>query len=314
MPGLLLPIHCFCDPKELTYKLLSMTYLKKHIGNMRYLAACLLVLLALSGCREGLAPVTGAEIIAGTTLITDIVKDITDVKVEAYTLLPSTSCPSQFDMKPHDITQLQQAKLVLLHGWQLNLANIRRTLEAAKVPEVKQRIIDVSGNWMVPGVQKEAVGKILDILIDYTPQSASLFRERAAVRVAAIEAAGAAARKALPPETAAGVAVLCHEMQAPFLKWAGYAVAGTFNRPEDWSVADAEALVKRGREHPVGLVVDNLQSGGLAMSMTLAGDIGAAYVMLSNFPGGFPDTPTWQEAFEENIRRLRKATVEAFVP
>ncbi|HOC67855.1 MAG: high-affinity zinc transporter periplasmic component [Candidatus Hydrogenedentes bacterium ADurb.Bin101] len=291
-----------------------MTFLRKHTGDLRYLLYGLLVIVALSGCSEKHSPIAGAEIIAGTTLITDIVKDISDLKVEAYTLLPSTSCPSQFDMKPHDITQLQQAELVLLHGWQLNLANIRRTLEAAQVPENKRRIIDVTGNWMVPEVQKEAVEKTRDILAEYAPQSASLFRERAAVRVASIEAAGAAAREALPPETAAGITVFCHEMQAPFLKWAGYAVVGTFNRPEDWSVADAEAMVKKGQEHPVGLVVDNLQSGGLAMSMTLAGDIGAAYVVLSNFPGGFPDTPTWQAAFEENIRRLRKATVEAPVP
>jgi len=51
-------------------------------------------------------------------------------------------------------------------------------------------------------------------------------------------------------------------------------------------------------------VADNLQSGGLSAGELLARDIGTAYLVLSNFPGGFPDTPTWQAAFEENIRRL----------
>ncbi len=285
-----------------------MTFLEKKIIYIRCLVPGLLVVLALQGCREGRLPSSAAEIIAGTTLITDIVKDISDIEVEPYTLLPSGSCPSQFDMKPLDITKLQQAELVLLHSWQLNLANIRRTLEAAKVPEDKQRIIDVPGNWMVPEVQKEAVGRIMDILIEYAPQSAAVFRERAAARVAAIEASSEAARKALPPETAAGITILCHEMQAPFLKWVGFVVAGTFNRPEDWSVADAEALVQTGREQHVGLVVDNLQSGGLAMSTTLARDIGAGHVVLSNFPGGFPETLTWQAAFEVNVRRLCDVT------
>lgn len=285
-----------------------MAFLKKHTGRLWYLLPGLLVAGVLTGCSGERSPVAGAEIIAGTTLITDIVKDISEVQVEAYTLLPSTSCPSQFDMKPHDITKLQQAELVILHSWQLNLANIRRTLEAAKVPEGKQRIIDVTANWMIPEVQKEAIERILGVLIDYAPESALVFRERAAARVAAIEAAGATAHKALPPETVAGIPVLCHEMQAPFLKWVGYPIAGTFNRPEDWSVADAAALVQIGRDRQVGLVVDNLQTGGLAMSTVLAGDIGAGHVVLSNFPGGFPDTPTWQAAFEENMRRLCDVT------
>jgi hypothetical protein len=43
------------------------------------------------------------------------------------------------------------------------------------------------------------------------------------------------------------------------------------------------------------------------MSETLARDIGAINVVLSNFPNGLPDTPTWQAAFMENIHRLLKA-------
>lgn len=281
-----------------------MVFVKKHTGDLWFLLTGLLVTVLLSGCSGVDAPGSGAEIIAGTTLITDIVKDISEVQVEAYTLLPSTSCPSQFDMKPHDITKLQQAELVLLHAWQLDLANIRRTLEAAKVPESKQRIVDVQGNWMIPDIQKEAVQRIMTLLVEYAPESEAVFRGRTVARVSAIEANSEAARKALPPETAAEITVMCHIMQEPFLKWAGFPIAGTFNRPEDWSVADAETLVQTGRDQQVGLVVDNLQSGGLAMSATLAKDIGAGHVVLSNFPGGFPDTPTWQAAFEENVRRL----------
>ena len=275
------------------------------------MAPVVLLVCALTGCHEGRVPVSGAEIIAGTALITDIVQDISDLKVEAYTLLPSTSCPSQFDMKPGDIIKLQQAELILLHSWQMSLGNIRRTLEAAGVTEGKLRVINITGNWMVPETQKEAVEAIRKLLTEHTPQSESVFRERAVARMAGIDAAAAAARKTLPPETTAPISVLCHAMQAPFLEWLGFPIAGTFNRPEDSSVAGAKALVQTGRDRHVRLVVDNLQSGGLAMSTTLAGDIGAAHAVLSNFPGGFPDTPTWQAAFEANIRRLRDATVEA---
>lgn len=273
-----------------------------------------LVLLALSCCREGARDGFHAEVIGGSSLITDILEDLSDMRVEAYTLLPSASCPSQFDMKPRDIQKLQQAQVVVLHPWQLQLANIRRTLEAAGTPPDRQRLIEVPGNWMIPEIQVQAVLEIKKVLSSYAPDSEPLFHERAEARIARIEAECAAARAVLPGEEAAAAAVLCHEMQAPFLQWAGFEVAGTFNRPEDWSVAETEALVRTGRASGVRLVVDNLQSGGLAMSATLANDIGAVHAVLSNFPGGFPDTPTWQDAFQRNIRHLREALDKAALP
>lgn len=268
----------------------------------RFTAAVLL--LSLAGCSAtDKAP--SMEIIAGTSLIADIIADLTDASVSTYTLLPSAACPSQFDMKAGDIGRLQQAGLIFLHPWQMQLANIRRVLEAANIPEDRVCIVEVPGNWMVPDVQIEAVKTLASLLTTLHPAEQTAIQQRVETRINEINVTTKKAKALI--NTAEGVPILCNEMQAPFLKWTGFDVVETYARPEDWSVAETERLVHIGRERKVVLMVDNLQSGGLRMSETLARDIGAANVVLSNFPNGLPDTPTWQSAFMENINRLNKA-------
>ena len=265
-----------------------------------------ILLLALAGCGAS-EKRNATEIIAGTSLIADIIADLTDASVATYTMLPSSSCPSQFDLKTGDIGRLQQAELIFLHPWQLQLANIRRVLDAAKVAEDRMRVVDVPGNWMLPDVQSAAVTALAAMLSDLYPEQRNIIQDRAERRRTTIHETGGWARKLLADTNAASVAVLCNEMQAPFVRWAGFDVVDTYARPEDWSVAETERLVQSGRDRKVALVIDNLQSGGLRMSETLARDMDAVNVVLSNFPNGFSDTPTWESAFMENINRLRKA-------
>jgi zinc transport system substrate-binding protein len=42
----------------------------------------------------------------------------------------------------------------------------------------------------------------------------------------------------------------------------------------------------------------------------MASEIGAVQVTLSNFPGGFDDTQTWEKAIEEDVNLLLEATAK----
>ncbi len=272
----------------------------------RLVAAWSIIGLALCGCgTSSEAPKVG--IVAGTSLIADVMGALSEEKVSAYPLLPSTSCPSQFDMKPGDLARLREASLVVLHPWQLQLANISRALDVAGVPEDKRRIVDVPGNWMLPETQAAAAHALSVLLSEMHAVPEDVLAERVENRIRMVETIAQDLRDQLAGRPGDSISVLCQEMQQPFIEWAGFVVVESYKRPEDWSVADTERLVRLGRERGVKLVIDNLQSGGARMSEALARDSGAVHVVLSNFPGGFPDTPTWASAFTENVGRLEDA-------
>ena len=50
----------------------------------------------------------------------------------------------------------------------------------------------------------------------------------------------------------------------------------------------------------MSLIIDNLQSGQDA-GAGLAEELGCTRIILSNFPGGFDDTKTWEKAIDKNI-------------
>jgi zinc transport system substrate-binding protein len=57
------------------------------------------------------------------------------------------------------------------------------------------------------------------------------------------------------------------------------------------------------------LVVNNLQDGKDA-GKALAEELGAKNLNLSNFPGGFDDTETWEKAIDRNIELILEAVAQ----
>jgi len=106
------------------------------------------------------SPAASVDIMAGSSLITNIIQDVADGKLEPRTLIPPGMCPGHYDVKPSDIEALANSKAIFIHDYQENFKNVTGLIEAAENPDLIVRVIDVKGNWMAPPVQAEAVDKI----------------------------------------------------------------------------------------------------------------------------------------------------------
>jgi len=84
----------------------------------------------------------------------------------------------------------------------------------------------------------------------------------------------------------------------------GLKVVATYGRAEDLTPAEWQRVTVAAREAGGRLVIDNLQSGANT-GVGLARELGAQHVTLSNFPGGFPHTASWESCLREAWRVLR---------
>jgi len=268
----------------------------------------LAVLLLTMSCTS--SPAASADIVAGSSLIADIAQDLTDGKMETRNLIPPGICPGHYDVKPSDVETLANSKVFIIHNWQQHMKNITELIEAADNPGLVIKIIDVPDKPMVPQVQAETIDKIAQALGEIDPENSAYYQGQAATRTQAILAKGEEVKGKLQDANVSGVKVVCVEYQAGFVEWAGFDVVSTYGRPEDLSVADVEKLVVEAKETGVALVIDNLQSGATATSAAMAQDIGAIQVTISNFPGGFEDTETWEKALAKNVDLLLEALHE----
>jgi len=250
------------------------------------------------------------DIMAGSSLIANIIQDVAGDKMETRTLIPPGTCPGHYDVKTSDIGALANSKALFIHNFQQNYENVTGAIEAAENPDLIIMVINITGNWMTPPVQAEAVGKIAQALGEIDSENAVYYAGNATERAQAILAKGEEVEDILSDAGVEQVKVICAEMQAGFVSWAGFDIVATFGRPEELSPTDLNQLVTEAKQSGVALVIDNLQSGTATLGAAIEQDVEAIPVTISNFPGGLENTETWEKAIDKNVDLLLEALNE----
>jgi zinc transport system substrate-binding protein len=271
-------------------------------------AVILLTLLVVPlGCTSEATP--KLKVVTTTSLISSIVEQVGGDKVQVANIIPPAQCPGQFDVKPSDVRMIADAKLFLMHGWQGELFT-QQLIQSANNPELKVISLSILGNWMTPAVQAQAVGNITSTLAEIDPQNAGYYQSNAESELAAITAKGNELETKLAAGNLSQVNVICDEQVTDFAQWAGFNVVASYPRPDAITPKILQGLIDQGQQSGVALVIGNLQSGTSDAGATMASGIGAVLVTLSNFPGGFDNTETWQKTIEKDVNLLLEATAK----
>jgi len=262
-----------------------------------------LVVLPL-GCTS--EATSNLKVVTTTSLIASIVEKVGGNKVDVANIIPPAQCPGQFDIKPGDVKMLSDAKLFLMHGWQGELFT-QQLIQSADNPELKVVILNIPGNWMTPTVQAQAVGNITSTLAELDPQNTAYYQSNAEAEIAAITVKDNELQTELVVGNLSQVKVICDEQMTGFAQWAGFDVVASYPRPENITPKILHDLIDQGKQAGVSLVISNLQSDSSDAAETIANGIGAVQVTLSNFPGGFDDTETWDKAIDNDVNLLLEA-------
>jgi len=256
----------------------------------------LTIIFMLLSCAQ-----PSADIMAGSSFITNIIQDVADGKVEPRTFIPPGVCPGHYDVKPSDIEALANCKAFFIHNYQQNYENVTGLIEAAENSDLVITVINITGNWMTPPVHAQAVDKIAQALGEIDPENAAYYEGKAEDRVQAVLAKGEEVEDRLLEAGVEEIKVICAEMQAGFVGWSGFDIVATFGRPEDLTPAQVAQLIGDAQEAGVALVIDNLQSGSATLGASMGQDVEAIPVIISNFPGGLENTETWEKAIDKNV-------------
>ncbi len=278
---------------------------RKFIASILIGAILLSLLLLPLGCTEESS--NQLKVVTTTSLIASIVEQVGGDKVDVANIIPPAQCPGHFDVKISSMKVLSDAELFLMHGWQGELFT-QQLIGSANNPQLKTVVLNIPGNWMTPTVQAQAVGNITSALANVDPENASYYQSNAQSYQSAITAKGAELKAKLDAGNVSQYSVICGEQISGFVVWTGLNVVASYPRPEDLEKGQTmQELIDQGKKAGVSLVIDNLQSGSPDAGVTMASEIGAVQVTLSNFPGGFDDTETWEKAIENDVDLLLEA-------
>jgi len=297
---------------------------KSNILAIATLALGLVIIPVLGGCAP--AETSQLKVVTSTSMMAQLVEWVGGDGVEVVNIVPPAQCPGHFDVKPGDIQKLADADLFLLHGWR-GEKFAQELIESADNPDLTVITIAVTGKfmkpvaklelpesltsdyWMTPPVQLEAAEMIADALCQVDAGNSAAYQEAAAEYKDEIEAKEAEIKAKLAQVNLSDVNVICSGMQAAFVRWAGLNIVATYGRPDSLTPQVVKELIDKGREAKVTLIIDNMHSGKDA-GAAVAEELGCQRIILSNFPGGFDNTETWEKAIDRNIELILEAVAQ----
>ena len=239
-------------------------------------------------------------IIATTTVLGSIVRDLVGDKAIVITIANPSICPAHYDIKPSDVVAFREAELILYHGFEPWVKQLKE-VSGSKAPLVK-----VSGPWNTPSNLKklyEYVAKVLSEKLGLDVSS-SLNKALRAIDETSLKLKSIAEKYGF-----SDIKVIVMKWQKPFIAWLGFRIVAEYPPPERLSTKDIVELEKLGMEEGVQLVIDNLQSGTW-FGEELARRIGAVHVVLTNFPGTGRGLNNVTKVMEYNVAQLVKALEE----
>jgi len=274
----------------------------------------LVAAVLLGGCSS--ASSAKLKVVTSTSLIAQIVERVGGDGVDVVNILPPAQCPAHFDVKPGDIQKLADADLFIMHGFK-GEKFAQELIASANNPNLTVVSLDVKAsstppnwtpppppaNYMIPAVQREATDKVATALSQVDTENSAIYQMSATEYKTVVALKETELKAILARVNPSEVSVICGGMQARFVQWAGFNIVATYGRPDSLTPQVVKELVDKGIESKVTLIIDNLQSGKDA-GASLAEELGCKRVILSNFPGGFDNTETWEKAIDRNIELI----------
>jgi zinc transport system substrate-binding protein len=256
--------------------------------------------LLLSGCST--EETSKIKVVTSTSLLAYIVQQVGGDRVYVVNLVPPAQHPGDFDVRPSDIQTLADASLFLLHGWP-GEGYADKLIASANNPNLTVVKANVDGNWMIPSVQLAATDRVADVLSQVDSENTSAYQKSAEEYKKSILSEESDIKSRLNKANVSQINVIASVRQADFLRWAGFNITATYTTPDSLTPNVVKDLVDQGRAAKVALIVNNLQDSADA-GKGLAEELGAKNLNLSNFPGGFENTDTWEKAIDKNVELL----------
>lgn len=240
--------------------------------------------------------------VLGSTLLEDIVSDLTAGRAKTRLLISGSACPGHTDVKASDLVFAANAQGIYVHPRQMTLPSLTQLFATKEQLRTRTHGIGVSGSWLIPDVQIQASRAVAKTLVQgETSDFSDAVYGRLQKRIERIKDFS----EGLEPVRTRfhGKPVVSALMQKDFVSWCGFSIAATFGGAESMNPKILAEIIALARKRRVIGVVENLQSGKEA-GLPIAEELKIPRAILSNFPGSDDNIPDYFSLVRENIRQL----------
>jgi len=262
------------------------------------IVAMLLSFIVFSPATQAIrAEADKPTVVATTTVLASIVRDLAGDKVIIEVVSSPEVCPAHYDIKPSDVDKVRRASLILAHGFEPWLKDL------VKASGSNASVVFVKGSWnTLPSLKDEYI-TVAEALKKYLGINVS---EELRKCLEAIDETSKWLVKYSEENGFIRVPVVVMEWQKPFVEFLGFNVVATYGPPEKVSLKQYQEVVENATKRRALLVMDNVQSG-TELGKKIAEEAGAVEVALTNFPGIAPGLNNVTEMMKYNAQLIAQA-------
>jgi len=206
----------------------------------RFIVILTIVGVTLSACGQPTSSSEAPVVLASTTFLTDITRNIAGDRVKVESLLPIGADPHSYQPTPQDVAKIEQSKLLIINGAEYehfleslleNAGGERKIIEASSGLRLRTDAESEQGVdphlWLDPNNVIIYVENIREGLTHFDPDGAAIYQSNADAYVAKLEALDAWIDEQvsqIPPERR--LLVTNHEALGYFAERYGFTVIG----------------------------------------------------------------------------------------
>lgn len=193
--------------------------------------------LLIAGCTPASSsPTADSAIIASTTFLADIARNVAGDRLKVESLLPLGADPHSYQPTPQDTSKVAESKLLIVNGAEYehfienlleNAGGERKVIEASAGISPREEAGDPH-MWLDPHLVVRYVENIRDGLIEFDPEGEAGYRSNAEAYIAELHSLDAWIVEQVaqvPPERR--LLVTNHEALGYFAERYGFTIAGT---------------------------------------------------------------------------------------
>ena len=295
----------------------------------RWIVLLSILVLILSACQTSSAsdsPEAAPVVLASTTFLADIVRNVAGDRVTVESLLPVGADPHSYEATPSDVTRIAGCKLLIINGADYehflgpllqNAGGQREVIEASAGLYPSGELEDGSGIdphlWLDPNNAITYVENIREALTHFDPEGAADYQVNAATFSAELKALDAwivEQVSQVPPERR--LLITNHESLNYFADRYGFTIIGTviesFSSDASPSAQQMAALVDQIKASRAPAIF--LDAGdNSALAQQIAAETGVRVVTdlhLESLTDG-PPTATYIDMMKHNVTQIVNA-------
>lgn len=267
------------------------------------LVAALLLAALGTSCQRHANDSDAPQVAAANSYLECAAADLLDKPVHFVRLAEPGSCPGHFDLRPSQVTELRQCRVLLRFDFQ-NSLDARLTDEPANRPLVAG--VKINGGMGEASSYTSACKQLSGPLIEagllesaHAHQQLRLIRER-------VDSQASTLRSQVAAAGLAGCPVLASVHQKAFCEQLGLRVVGAFRASDAARMSEVDQVIADAGKAGVKLIIANLPEGR-RLADALGDRLGAKVVVFGNFPDPAQGPTAFDTLQAANVRALLEA-------